>query len=121
MPGDLHLEHLNRHLKDVLSNLKSNVTPKAIDRASRSLGMVHQVCEVFEHENNAKKQSGRHTRPSFVKECKMICDVLRDQKTFVEHNNRCPNALKYVKRLLQECPTTVLETWIPEKMNCYKW
>ena len=121
VPADLHLEHLNRRLKDILSNLRSNVTSKAIDRASRSLGMVHQVCETFEHENNAKKQSGRHTRPAFTKECRMICDVLRTQKTFLEQSSRCPSALKYVKSFLQECPTTVLEAWIPEKVNCYKW
>ena len=26
IPADLHLEHLNHHLKDMLSNLRSNIT-----------------------------------------------------------------------------------------------
>ena len=55
IPTDLHLEHLNRHLKDMLPNLMSNITFKAINPVSRSLGIVHHVCEAFEHQNNAKK------------------------------------------------------------------
>ena len=121
VPADLHLEHLNRRLKDVLSNLESNVTPRAIDCASKSLGVVHQICQSFERENNAEKQSGRHTRPSFAKECKMICDELRDQKTFEEQHDRRPTALRYVKSLLQQCSTSELKAWIPVKMNSYKW
>ena len=121
IPADLHLEHLNRHLKDMLSNLRSNITTKAIDHASRSLGIVHHVCEVFEHENNAKQPSGKHTHPVFTKGCNMICEVLKDQKTFYEHDCHCPPSLSYVKTLIQECPTTFLEAWIPKKINCYRW
>ena len=105
----------------MLSNLRSNITSKAIDSASRSLGIVHHVCEVFEHENIAKKQSGEHTRPAFTKECNMICEVLKEQKTFLKHDCRCPPSLNYVESFMQKCPTTVLEAWIPKKMNYYKW
>ena len=118
IPADLHLEHLNHRFKDMLSNnIRSNITSKA----SRSLGIVHHVCEVFKHENNAKKQSGKHTCPAFTKECNMICVVLKEQKTFLMHDCRCQPSLNYVKSLIQECQTIVLEAWIPKKMNCYKW
>ena len=103
------------------NNIRSNTTSKAINRASRSLGIVHHICEVFEHENNAKKQSGKHTCPAFTKEYNMICVVLKEQKTFLKYDCCCQPSLNYVKSLIQECPTIVLEAWIPKKMNCYKW
>lgn len=121
IPSDLHLEHLNRRFKDIISNLHSNVTPTAVDRASRSIGLVHRVCETFEEQNNAAKQSGKHNRPSFTKECKMIYQELKDQRVFEQNESRCPSVLKNIKSVMQECPTAVLETWIPQKIVSYKW
>ena len=121
IPSDLHLEHLNRRFKDIISNLHSNVTTKAISRASRSIGLVHNICETFEQQNNARKRSGRHTRPSFAKECQMICQELKDQRVFEVHETRRPSSLKYIKSMIQDCPTSVLEQWIPTKVSSYKW
>ena len=45
---DLHLEHLNRCLKDMIRNLHSNVVDSAINWAARSIGVVNQICHMFE-------------------------------------------------------------------------
>ena len=121
IPSDLHLEHLNRRLKNIISNLCSNVSPTTINRNSRSIGLVHNICNTFEEQNNVAKQSGRHTRPSFAKECKMISDELKSQRVFEQIENGCPSPLKNIKNLIQECPTAALEKWIPSKVNSYKW
>jgi len=44
VPCDLHLEHLNRHIKGMIRRLHSNVTQKAISRAVQSVSIVHQIC-----------------------------------------------------------------------------
>lgn len=121
IPLDLHLEHLNRRFKGIISNLHSNVTSKAINRISRSIGLVHNICQTFEQQNNVRKQSGRHTRPSFKKECQMISQQLKDQKVFEVIESRCPSSLMYIKSLIQDCSTAVLEQRIPTKVTSYKW
>ena len=50
VPCDLHLEHLNRCLKDMIRGLHSNVTPKALVCASQSVGIVHQVCDKLNYQ-----------------------------------------------------------------------
>lgn len=41
IPCDLHMEHLNCHLKLMMSNLGSNISPKSVERMAKSLGVVH--------------------------------------------------------------------------------
>ena len=121
IPSDLHLEHLNRRFKNIISNLQSNVTSKVIIRASRSIGLVHNICQTFEQQNGARKKSGKHTRPSFKKECQLISEQLEEQNVFEMLETQCPSSLKYIKCLIQDCPTAVLEQWIPTKVTSYKW
>ena len=121
IPSDLHLEHLNRRFKGIISNLHSNVTSKIITRASRSIGLIHNICQTFELQNSTRKQSAKHTQPSFKKECQMISEQLEEQKVFEMLETRCPSSLKYIKSLIQDCPTAILEQWIPTKVSSYKW
>ncbi len=50
MPCDLHMEHLNRRLKGMIHNMGSNIHPSCIASAAKALGVVHNVCSVFEQE-----------------------------------------------------------------------
>ena len=77
MSCDLHLEHLNHRLKDMIRGLHSNVIPKALVRASRSVGIVHQVCDKLSTETGLHKKTGCHTRPSFTKECTLMVEEQR--------------------------------------------
>ena len=65
---DLHLEHLNRRLKDIITGLQSN--ENAIDRAAKSIGVIHQICETFENETYISKESERHVRAAFSRNVK---------------------------------------------------
>ena len=47
IPCDLHMEHLNRRLKFILSNMGLNINPNSIIRAGKSVGPVHQVHAPF--------------------------------------------------------------------------
>ena len=69
VPCDLHLEYLNCQLKRMIRGLHSNVTPKALSRAARSVGIVHQVCDNITSATGIYQESGHHARPAFDKEC----------------------------------------------------
>eukprot|EP00731_Ephydatia_muelleri_P035780 Em0160g1a len=46
--GDLHMEHLNRILKDTVSHLGANKTPKSIVRAAKALGPLKDILAEFD-------------------------------------------------------------------------
>ena len=96
VPCDLHLEHLNRRLKDMIIGLHSS--DNAMDRAARSIGIVHQICETLAQDSST--ESAKHNRASFVKECKLMCDELVEQKIFEEQNVRSHPSFKNMKSLL---------------------
>lgn len=48
IPCDLHMEHLNRQLKSVIAGMGANVNAAAIERAGKSITVVHHVCQFFE-------------------------------------------------------------------------
>jgi len=67
---DLHIEHLNNRLKGMINNIHAKNPDNAIDRVAKSIGTVHQVCEIFERENHAVHVQYRpvitsHTRGIF--------------------------------------------------------
>lgn len=64
IPCDLHLEHLNRRLKTVLCNLRSNLQVNSILRAAKSIGVVNSICQKFERETTTgKSQTDHHSIP----------------------------------------------------------
>ena len=67
VPFDLHIEHLNRRLKDMIQNIHSKNPENAINWIAKSIGTINQVCEILEQENQALTISGTYTRPAFTK------------------------------------------------------
>ena len=115
---DLHIEHLNRRLKNMIAGLHSN--NNSIDRAAKSIGVVHQICEGFEQEVVSYTESGQHKRASFVKECKLMYEELIEQKIFDEHMGRSYSSFQNIKGLLQQCPNKQLLPYIIRKLKTYQ-
>ena len=89
VPCDLHLEHLNSRLKGLITNLCSNVARhaenegsiypnKAVNRAARSIGVLHEICNTFENQTGVGLASGNNNRPSLVKDVEMVVKVLEE-------------------------------------------
>jgi len=93
VPCDLHLEHLNRHLKGLIAHLRLNVSKKfvnnnnaiypcnAINRAACSIGVLHDLCTLFESECGKGKESGNHNT-SFKKDVQIVVKILVDEDIF---------------------------------------
>ena len=64
IPGDLHMEHLNRVAKECISHLGAGKTPKAISRVGKAIGTIAPVLDQFDIINSIKKVSGTHKPPS---------------------------------------------------------
>lgn len=119
VPCDLHLEHLNRHIKDMLQGLHSNVTPKALNRAAQSVGVVHQVCDNLSTETNLHKESGRHIRASFNKECAKMVKQLEEKEVFTDMERK-PAVYKHITSILQQYTKQEIKKWIIKKYGTYQ-
>ena len=116
---DLHIEHLNRRLKTMIRNIHSKKPDNAIDRIAKLIGIINQVCESFETENQVSKQSSRHSRPSFCRELEIMVKELEENQVF-KHLDRNPTAYRHINSVLQLCSTKKLKVWIPQKVKKYQ-
>ena len=119
---DLHLEHLNRRLKGMIAGLHSNGTKQQlIDRAARSIGVVDNVCNIFESENEVNPDSDKHNKPSFEKDFNFVLELLEEEEVFQEQAGRCHASFKKIKYIFQHCPSKQLSSWIKERLKKYKY
>ena len=118
---DLHLEHLNCRLKGMIAGICSNGTnPETIDRAARSLGVVNKICNTFECQNDIPPESDRHKRPSFIKDFKLILELLEDRMVFKEQPGRSHSSFKKIQQIFQHCSSKELSDWISKRLKSYK-
>lgn len=82
IPADLHMEHLNRIVKDSVRDLGSNKTQSAIQRVGRALGTIVPVIECFDSDNSVAKISGKHSRASADKDISIVVRILKQSDIF---------------------------------------
>jgi L1 cell adhesion molecule like protein len=85
---DLHLEHLNREVKNAFGGLSSNITEQSVKRIGKSIKGLSNVTRCFDNVNHIPTQSGYHTGKPKTKDVKMILEHLRKAEVFQFHNGR---------------------------------
>ena len=121
IPIDLYMEHLNRRLKCMISNLSSNACPSSIQRVAKSLKIVHQICEVFRSEAEVTENKGYVSYPSFDNDFKKILQQIEDEEVFVVKGNRSLENYS-CQPLLTNLKWNNIRKWIKDKivnMNVY--
>ena len=76
IPADLHMEHLNRLVKDAVKNLGANKTEKAITRVGRAIGNIAPVLRTFDEQNHVDVPSGTHKIASYERDRNIIVSEL---------------------------------------------
>ena len=119
IPVDLHMEHLNRRLKIMLRNLRSNITPSTAQRAAKGLGVVQKVCTQFMGESNITENKDFHTIPSINKDLSYLIKQLIDSEVFkVKHGRQHDSYNKY-KPLFHSINWSKINDWIKDKIIDY--
>ena len=125
---DLHLEHLNRRLKGLITGLRSNASSsvnesiypnRAVNRVARSIGVLHDICSNFEEQNDVKPESDKHNPPSFMKDVKNVLEVLEEQNVFDQQAHRKHSSFSNFNTILQQCPSSHLKPWITTRIKTY--
>ena len=85
---DLHMEHLNRCLKNGIRHIGANITGPAILRTGQSIGVINSICQLFESELNVTSESDKHSYPSFGRDFILILSTLEEFEVFTEKPER---------------------------------
>ena len=114
--ADLHMEHLNKRFKGILRNLGSNIQPYSIVRASKSIGIVHNVSSAFESGIEDMKESGKHGAPTMEKDVEKVVTLLKEIKVFQKREKRCHSSLRFLKGLLASINRKDTKSRLTEKV-----
>ena len=115
---DLHLEHLNREVKNAFGGLSSNITEQSVKRIGRSIKGLSGVTRCFDDVNHVPTSSGYHTGKPKTKDVKMILEQLRQAEVFRFHNGRHHNTFpNFVSNACKAVNQEALKDWMDGHMK----
>ena len=104
VPCDLHMEHLNRKLKSILSSM-GLFSPANVVKAGKCVYAVHRICQEFEEATTKKSAaSGKHSRPKFAKDFRVVLKEITDIQVFTPLSSRSHPTFKWKRSLLHTLP-----------------
>ena len=113
---DLHMEHLNRRVKNGIRHLGANITGPAILRTGQSIGVINSICQLFESELNVTSEADKHSYPSFGRDFSLILSTLEEFEVFTKKPERQYTTVKWKIGLLQTLKKDNLLQWAKEKL-----
>ena len=96
------MEHLNRRLKDVIHSMGANVTPKAIVKAEKTIGLVHHICQIFKKQTTNRLHPDHYLVPPLGKDFLTVLSFLKEEKVFIEQKNRQNSSYKHARTILEK-------------------
>lgn len=113
VPCDLHMEHMNRACKDILSRMGPNMTEKTITRTGRCIGSITKVTQTFDRETNVTPLLSSHYAASTDKDLTTIVEELTKMKTFKYHKGRSHRSFSAISnKVYMKSNTDELITWM---------
>ena len=102
-----------------MRGMEGNITPQAIVKAAKCMGITHQVCSAFEeHTMTVKAVCDTHSHPSVEKDLEKIVEVLWENNVFTTLRKREHVGFERPKcGLLQKYPRKVLLKKVQETIN----
>ena len=115
---DLHLEHHNNFLKSFLKRTGPNMTEKAADRISKSIGVLKDMMDITDTELGVSKSSGIHHAPDQTKDILELVEVFIEAELFKHIPHREFAAFpKFDRNLLSKLKHGEFWDWIRSKLG----
>jgi len=115
IPCDLHIEHLNRVLKNGVRNLGANKTEKAITRLGRCVDTIDRVLQSFDEEHQVTRSSSYHKAASIDKDLKLLVNELVPVEPFRVIKGRKLKRFNFKSSLMNSVKRDVMTSWMKEK------
>ena len=116
VPADLHMEHLNRVLKDGIKGLGANKTDRAITRLGKCINSIDDVLNTFDEDHQVRHTSGYHTEASAKKDIEVIMEELTKKvRPFSHSKGRCHKQVKITRGLMKTLKKETFHSWMDDK------
>ena len=121
IPCDLHMEHLNRIVKESMRHLGANKTEHAILRASKASHILSTLLSNFDQVSSIREVSGHHAQASEKSDVARMITVLCDSSVFSLQEGRMHASFKNFKSngLVTSLNNEKLHRWMHEHFNPY--
>ena len=119
MPVDLHMEHLNRSVKDCLSSVGANISEDAILQCGKSLYRLIKIHKQFDSTSNIKPVSLEHSLPSTTKDEEIIIKELTETSCVFDYipGRAHPSFKSIHPNVVQHIDKSKLIKWISDQKD----
>lgn len=115
---DLHMEHLNRLCKTAIEGLGANKSEKAIIRVGKTVGVLEDLLNNFDSENNVTSVSDAHTARSMVKDLNIVIEELQEIQAFKLTSDKVHRSFKSLStNLIRTLDEKTLKEWMVKNMT----
>jgi hypothetical protein len=103
IPTDLHMEHLNRTLKDYLNGLGANISDRMIVQTSKSLKSLMEIVQNFDAQCGVNPVSLHHTTRSSKKDQAQVLSHLTEARIFEYIPGRYHSSFATITSRISDC------------------
>ena len=108
------MEHLNRTLKDYLSNTGANISESSITRAGKSLHGLFHISTQFDRTSGVNPELLHHTKREYGKDLELILhELVNTSHVFDYIPGRCHSTFKNIEpHITSHLDTDKLMQWL---------
>lgn len=120
IPCDLHNEHMNKLLKNVITNMGSNLTDKALNRAARTVTLLDVISQQFDAQSGVPHRTSSHSTISDTDDVKKVMATVLKNKLLTplgKREHRCFPGMKL--NPLHKWNVEKTHSWITTKKKEY--
>ena len=119
IPADLHMEHLNRLVKDAVKGLGSNKTENAISRVGRAIGTIAPVLSKFDNDNLLVRPTGTHHIASYERDQNVIVSELCTTNVFGSVSGRRHTSFPKPRNVLHAMSKQGIVSWMITRLHSH--
>ena len=119
VPVDLHMEHLNRTVKEYIAGVGANVSQNTIIQCGQSLDGMMTITKNYDKVNNVHPSSGKHTKKSQRKDEELILHELNERSRVFDYvpgrSHSCKKFDRVEPNVATKIDKTKLFQWLSDK------
>lgn len=116
IPCDLHNEHVNKQIKEIITNMGANLKEEALTRAARSVTALECMKETFDKETGVSVGTSGHSTRSNEDDIRRVVSVLQSEKVLTVKAGRKHSRFPKISANPLHClKMKQLKTWIKQK------
>jgi len=114
---DLHLEHLNRDFKTVISNLGSNTLGPSLQRTGKALKVLKEIQVHYDNITCVRTESECHSSRNTKKDLLTVIEQLQKAEVFKFVEERKHQQFSMTGSLLNKVDTRELKNWMKSQLK----